>query len=148
MTYSCVDVLNSRPPRYVSQHTDLWDVAPLLPQIPNEASFHTLIPQLYEYNYAKLKNSSLTCIGNIDTIHGVSVVDLFNAESFVVHLQQTINPPENPKFNIDWAHSTSEDLKWDVYRVVTTGGAVPTSCDGQNESIELDYAAEYWFYHY
>ncbi|GFF59292.1 hypothetical protein IFM53868_10550 [Aspergillus udagawae] len=34
----------------------------------------------------------------------------------------------------------------EVYRVHTSGGQPPTSCKGQKESFEVEYAAEYWFY--
>lgn len=34
----------------------------------------------------------------------------------------------------------------EVYRIHTSGGQPPASCKGQKESIEVEYAAEYWFY--
>ncbi|PKX99187.1 DUF3455 domain-containing protein [Aspergillus novofumigatus IBT 16806] len=34
----------------------------------------------------------------------------------------------------------------EVYRIHTSGGQAPTSCKGQKESFEVEYAAEYWFY--
>ncbi|KGO77795.1 Protein of unknown function DUF3455 [Penicillium italicum] len=34
----------------------------------------------------------------------------------------------------------------EVYRVVTSLGDPPATCSGQNATIQVDYAAEYWFY--
>ncbi|CAI7650656.1 hypothetical protein PCG10_009265 [Penicillium crustosum] len=34
----------------------------------------------------------------------------------------------------------------EVYRVVTSEGDPPVTCAGQNATIQVDYAAEYWFY--
>ncbi|KAJ6188215.1 hypothetical protein N7519_003123 [Penicillium mononematosum] len=34
----------------------------------------------------------------------------------------------------------------EVYRVVTSQGNPPSTCAGQNATIQVDYAAEYWFY--
>ncbi|KAJ5173071.1 hypothetical protein N7492_005664 [Penicillium capsulatum] len=34
----------------------------------------------------------------------------------------------------------------EVYRVMTFEGAAPSTCEGQNGTIVVDYAAEYWFY--
>ncbi|KAL1969129.1 hypothetical protein VTN77DRAFT_383 [Rasamsonia byssochlamydoides] len=34
----------------------------------------------------------------------------------------------------------------EVYRVVTAGGDPPSTCKGQPQTIQVDYAAEYWFY--
>ena len=33
-----------------------------------------------------------------------------------------------------------------AYRVETAGGKPPHSCEGQPQSIKVDYAAQYWFY--
>ncbi|KAJ5083962.1 hypothetical protein NUU61_008541 [Penicillium alfredii] len=56
------------------------------------------------------------------------------------------------------ANDTSSDVPWlklgfksghslkEVYRVVTHGGSAPSTCAGQNVTIHVDYAAEYWFY--
>ncbi|EPS33420.1 hypothetical protein PDE_08382 [Penicillium oxalicum 114-2] len=38
-----------------------------------------------------------------------------------------------------------EDVK-EVYRVVTFQGSAPSTCAGQKERFQVDYAAEYWFY--
>lgn len=34
----------------------------------------------------------------------------------------------------------------EVYRVNTVGGQPPATCAGQNATIQVPYAAEYWFW--
>lgn len=34
----------------------------------------------------------------------------------------------------------------EVYRVNTVGGQPPATCEGQNATINVQYAAEYWFW--
>jgi len=34
----------------------------------------------------------------------------------------------------------------EAYRLVTAGGAPPTTCDGRSDTFTIPYAAEYWFY--
>ena len=34
-----------------------------------------------------------------------------------------------------------------IFRVKTIGGAAPATCAGQGATIQVDYAAQYWFYH-
>ena len=34
----------------------------------------------------------------------------------------------------------------EIYRVYTAGGNAPSTCEGQEEFFEVEYAAEYWFY--
>jgi hypothetical protein len=147
VAYSCEGRRPTDQPVYVSQTTSLWDAAPLIPHIANEELFHTIIPQLYEFDYTELANSSLVCIGTIATIHGMAVIDLFNVAAFAVNIQQVVEAPDLPNLNLDWTFETSDDLEWEVYRVETVSGAPPTTCVGQPQDIELDYAAEYWFYY-
>lgn len=137
----------SLPPLFKSQLTTLLDAAPLIPFLADEDALHNLVPQLYSYDYASLDNTTLICIGRIFTDHEEQVVELDNLDSFSVHVEEAINAPEDPVFNERWAHSLSTDGTWDVYRVETFGGAQPLYCAGQNETITIGYASEYWFYH-
>jgi len=147
LTYSCAGNGPGDLPTYLNQSTQLWDAAPLIPSVPNEPSFHTIIPQLCEYDYSQLVNSTLVCIGTIGTLPKGSVFTLYNLATFETTVLESIPPPEAPEFDAWWVYSTSLDSTWDVYRVETAGGAVPASCQGQNAKFELIYAAEYWFYH-
>ena len=108
---------------------------------------HALVPELYTYNYGSLDNSTLNCVGEIITEDEKEVVLLNEYGNFEVHLAEAINPPEDIEFNMQWAKSLSEEWAWEVYRVETFAGAAPTACAGQNETVTLGYAAEYWLYH-
>ncbi|KAJ5835479.1 hypothetical protein N7447_001505 [Penicillium robsamsonii] len=59
-------------------------------------------------------------------------------------------PKSNPKScgDVPWlklGHKKGKGIQ-EVYRVVTSQGDAPSTCAGQNETIQVDYAAEYWFY--
>lgn len=146
-TFSCIGRKPTDVPNFLTQDITLWDAAPLLPQLPNEDYFHSIVPKLREFDYTLLKNSSLTCIGTIQSIQAESDVDIFGVTAFRMHTQNQVNAPVDAENNLQWARSTSLDLTWDVYRVETVDGAPPATCQRQNDIIKLDYAAEYWFYH-
>jgi hypothetical protein len=146
LSYSCTSGSPASAPFYISQQTQLFDVAPLIQYIPTEAAFHSLVAQFYSYDYAELTNSSLVCNGEIYTHLGKTTVDLTGHQPFFLHVNATI-PAPNPQTDSYWAQSLSQAYDWEVYRVETAGGAIPTSCAGLGERFEIGYAAEYWFYH-
>lgn len=51
---------------------------------------------------------------------------------------------------INWLYlteATTSDEICAIYRVVTAGGKPPETCEGfDGAQIEVEYAAEYWFY--
>jgi hypothetical protein len=146
LSYLCTSGSPDSVPVYLSQQTTLFDVAPLIQFIPSEDALHSLVPQLYTYNYAALANSSLDCIGNIYTDGNKTTVDLTGYQPFILYVNDTIAAP-NPQADSCWTQSLSEASDWEGYRVETVGGAVPTSCAGLSERFKVGYAAEYWFYH-
>jgi len=145
-TYTCTGGGSTEVPEFQSQSTQLYDAAPLVPRLPNEASFHSLIPQLYDFDYTELKNSTLGCMGTIGTINNTAIVTLFDIATFEALPSEWVQAPNDPTNNGQWAHSTSPGKSWDVYRVEVSGGGLPV-CGSQALAIETDYAAEYWFYH-
>ncbi|CEO60316.1 hypothetical protein PMG11_04948 [Penicillium brasilianum] len=55
---------------------------------------------------------------------------------------------DNGDEDVAWLKLSStdgHDIK-EVYRVMTFEGSPPSTCAGQNDTILVDYAAEYWFY--
>ncbi|KAJ5380436.1 uncharacterized protein N7496_002864 [Penicillium cataractarum] len=55
---------------------------------------------------------------------------------------------DNGDEDVAWLRLSSTDghgIK-EVYRVMTFEGSPPSTCAGQNDTILVDYAAEYWFY--
>jgi hypothetical protein len=124
----------------------LYDVAAIIPFLPNEATLHSLVPQFYAYDYSELQNSSLKCVGNIFTDYGATIVALYNFNTFPVTVQAGVLPPNNAAFNAEWVYSTTLDGAWEVYRVETYGGAMPSTCRDHNGTFEIGFAAEFWFY--
>lgn len=146
LSYSCPPESPTAAPVYISEQTELFNAAPLIQYNPSEDAFHSLVPQLYTYDYAALVNSSLVCIGKIYTHLGQTTVDLVGHQPVVLDVNTTI-PAPNPQADSYWAQLLSQAFDWEVYRVETTGGALPVSCTGLAEHFEVGYAAEYWFYH-
>lgn len=58
-------------------------------------------------------------------------------------------PSDKGKGAVDWltlcAVEGSQKLQMG-YRVETAGGKAPKSCKGQPKKIQVQYAAQYWFY--
>ncbi|KAK4936553.1 hypothetical protein LTR10_022602 [Elasticomyces elasticus] len=112
----------------------------------SEASFHSLIPQLYDYDYGQLENSTLECMGTIGTINDTAIVTLFEIATFAALPYESLLAPVDPDNNGRWGHSTSPGKSWDIYRVEVAGGAPPV-CGSEELEYTKDYAAEYWFFH-
>ena len=146
MTYTCANTDPADQATYLSESVDLYDVAAILPFLPNEATFHSLVPQFYAYDYSELQNSTLKCVGNINTDYGSTIIALYNFNTFPVEVKAAIFPPDNISFNAEWVYSTTLDGTWEAYRVKTYGGATPSTCQDNNGAFEIGFAAEYWFY--
>lgn len=145
-TYTCMGGGPTEVPVFQSQSTQLYDAAALVPGLPNEVTFHSLIPQLYEYDYAELENSTLECMGTIGTINDTAIVTLFDIATFEALPYESVLAPNNPSENGRWARSISPQKSWDIYRVEVAGGAPPV-CGTEGLAYEKEYAAEYWFFH-
>lgn len=145
--YSCEGLAPANAPAFIAQYTELYDAAALAANLPNEQLFHDLIPKLYDFDLRELDNSSLTCMGSVGTLDSSAVITLYNIDTFRATLFETVESPVNASFNGLWSHSASPDHAWDVYRVEMAGGAVPETCADQPSDINIDYVAEYWFYH-
>lgn len=65
-------------------------------------------------------------------------------------ITSTPAPKSKPRYSSDvpWlklGYKKGNGIR-EVYRVVTSQGDPPVTCAGQNATIEVPYAAEYWFY--
>jgi Protein of unknown function (DUF3455) len=151
MTYECHNTISGDDqPAYLYQNTDLYDVAPLAQNLPDEDALHALVPQFCEYDYPELSNTSASCVGRIYNQFGHTVVDLFgfSVPAFTIEITWAIPSPAGQAVNGYWDHSATVDKDWEMYRVETAGGVTPTTCKGhENSTINVAYAAEYWFYH-
>jgi len=148
ITYTCANRTDTEAPLYVQEETYLYDVAPLILKFSSEAQFHSYVPRFLEYDYISIDNSSLNCIGTVQTISGISILDLYNVDAFPVEILEVVNAPDNSQFDLQWAHSKENSNEWEIYRVVTAGGGSPYDCGDQiiNDDIPSEYVAEYWFY--
>ncbi|KAJ9603841.1 hypothetical protein H2200_011362 [Cladophialophora chaetospira] len=143
--YLCPGESANEVAQYQSQSTQLYDVAALIPNLPDEEAFHALPPKLYEFDYAELRNSTLDCIGTIGTDNNTAIVTLFEIATFEALPYESVLPPTDSEDNGRWAHSVSRKRDWDMYRVETAGGTPPI-CNGERFMAEKEYAAEYWFF--
>jgi len=137
-------------PKFLHQDIELYDVAPLAQNLPNEDALHSLVPLLREYDYAELKNTSMKCVGRMYHRGSTLFVHLtgFNIPEFATTFTWGAPPPTGPTMNGYWNQLVSLDDAWEVYRIQNSGGATATSCKGhENSTLEVVFAAEYWFYH-
>ena len=144
--YTCAGVPPESPPEFDAQYTELYDAAPLISVLPDEETFHSLVPMILGYDYERMENSTMTCMGSIGTLNATAVITLYDIDTFEVSRSETVLAPENPDKNAMWSHTWSANNTWDIYRVETYGGRPPPLCKGQPDVIEIEYAAEYWFY--
>ncbi|KZO96601.1 hypothetical protein CALVIDRAFT_563680 [Calocera viscosa TUFC12733] len=61
---------------------------------------------------------------------------------------QDIPDPVNPAVNVDWLQlqAVAGDAAKFLVREQTAGGQPPSSCSVENESLQVPYAAKYWFF--
>ncbi|OQV02962.1 hypothetical protein CLAIMM_08069 [Cladophialophora immunda] len=144
--YLCAGDGPNEVAQFQSQSTQLYDAAPLIQNLPNEAAFHALPAKLHDFDYEQLKNSTLECLGTIGTVNDTAIVTLFDIATFEALPYESVLAPEDPTSNSRWAHSVSSKRDWDIYRVEVAGGAPPI-CDSQRIMAEEEYTAEYWFFY-
>ncbi|KIW11486.1 hypothetical protein PV08_10786 [Exophiala spinifera] len=133
-------------PVFEYQSTQLYNAAPLLASSMAEETFHALVPQLYDYDYGQLENSTLECMGTIGTDNNTAIVTLFDISTFEAIPLESVLAPNYPRENGRWAHSVSPGKSWEIYRVEVVGGSPPV-CGREIANYEREYAAEYWFFH-
>jgi len=59
----------------------------------------------------------------------------------VAWLKLQVNTPNGDVDVVDQVRMVKE-----IYRVNTAGGSAPATCAGMDETFEVQYAAEYWFF--
>ncbi len=113
---------------------------------------------LVSFDFATIANSSIPVIGHhyFDGA-GVPTFDLGSTGFVRGKKSGDIPAPANackgPNNQgdgaVDWLALSdaggSKDLS-EAYRVETAGGKAPASCSGQPKDIQVQYAAQYWFY--
>ena len=158
--YTCAPGSTGAPVS-VGAVASLLDVAPLLPLFPssNSQDILNLLPQyLVSFDFGAIENSTIPNLGHhyFDALK-VPTFDLGSIGLLKAARNASIAaPPHSCKGAngkgvgaVDWLFLTeapgSSKLK-EVYRVETAGGKSPVSCQGQPSHIEVQYAAQYWFF--
>ncbi|KAL8720506.1 MAG: hypothetical protein Q9225_002628 [Loekoesia sp. 1 TL-2023] len=159
--YTCA-AGSTAAPVAVGAKADLLDATPLLPVLPSsqsQAILNMLPEYLVSFDFATLENSTIPILGrHIFDAAGVPQFDLGRIGLLKAKKLANIAAPPtackgaNGKGDgaVDWLALTeapgSVTLK-EVYRVHTAGGKAPASCGGgAAHHIEVQYAAQYWFF--
>lgn len=159
--YTCAEGSTAAPVA-VGAKADLLDASPLLPLFPSAESqaILNLLPEyLVSFDFATIENSTIPVLGrHIFDAAGVPTFDLGTIGLLKAKKIANITAPAtackgaNGKGDgaVDWLALTdvlgSVKLK-EVYRVQTAGGKAPKSCGGgAAHHIEVQYAAQYWFF--
>ncbi|KAL8966649.1 MAG: hypothetical protein Q9183_003275 [Haloplaca sp. 2 TL-2023] len=149
-------------PKAIGAVADLLDATTLLPYLPPSAGLavvNILTKYVVSFDVSILAKSTIPVLGkHIFDEFGVPTFDLGDKGLLKAKLLAKIAAPKGavkgPKNKgegaVDWLALTdapgSVGLKA-VYRVETAGGKAPASCGGGEERvIEVQYAAQYWFY--
>ncbi|RMD40977.1 hypothetical protein DV735_g4158, partial [Chaetothyriales sp. CBS 134920] len=146
LNFSCDGQEPGTAPTLVDQFTELFNAAAMIPSLPNEDAFHSLVPLVLAYNYERMDNGTLECMGSIGTLEDTAVITLYDIDTFEVNVAEQVLAPDDADKNALWSRSCSADGTWEVYQVETSGGRPPASCQGQPAVFEIEYASEYWFY--
>ncbi|KZO96622.1 hypothetical protein CALVIDRAFT_536988 [Calocera viscosa TUFC12733] len=86
-----------------------------------------------------------TSIGTLSPVFNFQV----SGGDFVIGKKlQDIADPFNPTVNVDWLQLTAVagDAAKFLVREQTAGGQPPASCSVENETLQVPYAAKYWFF--
>ena len=148
-------------PAAVGAIAELLDASALLPLLPPRRGMQilNLLPSyLVSLSSAAVGNASIPIIGrHYFDATGVPTFDLGSTGLLRGGVAASIPAPANASRGPD--NQGVGAVTWldlaDVggsrglsqgYRVETAGGRQPVSCSGQPEDIEVQYAAQYWFY--
>jgi len=154
--YTCA-AGSTNAPVPIGAKAELLDASCLLPLFPTAEAAEILneLPgYLLNYDFAAIGNSSIPVIGHhyfANTgpapVNGTPTFDLGSRGFLSCKKVGDIKAPGNA--GVDWLQLTAKEPSTgltEVYRVETAKGQAPKSCVGQPKDIEVQYAAQYWFY--
>ena len=161
--YTCATSTSSSVPVAIGAMADLFDASVLLPFLPpkdGEEILDLLPGYLVSFPYEALANSTLPSLGqhffqgptspvfNLEPGH-VGMLNGAKAADIIAPPLSSPGPDGVGNGAVDWLMLTalpgSQNLQM-AYRVHTAGGKAPKTCEGQNTNVEVEYAAQYWFY--
>lgn len=147
--YTC-EPGSTAAPKAIGAVAELLDVTALIPLLPPKKVMKILnqLPSyLINYNFDQVSNSSIHACGHhYFTAAGVPTFDLGKKGLLSGKKVASITAPHG--VGVDWLQLTAvapSTLKA-VYRVETVKGKAPKSCKHQPAAIQVQYAAQYWFY--
>ncbi|EAU38123.1 predicted protein [Aspergillus terreus NIH2624] len=158
--YSCTTGNEEAAPTAVGASATLFDASCLAPKMPE--ILHSLPPVVADTPSATLDfmallvNRVFTTSGSglflgehYFTSAGVPFFDfrLGGKHSWIAAKKSdSVSAPR--KEDVSWLKLTAVDGRGvkEVYRVHTAGGQPPSTCKGQEQLFQVEYAAEYWFY--
>ncbi|MCJ1407128.1 hypothetical protein MMC19_001198 [Ptychographa xylographoides] len=161
--YTCANAEATTLPVSIGAVATLFDATPLLPFLPpleGQVVLDLLPTYLLSFPYEALQNSSLPIKGqHFFTSAIVPVFDLLDTDVGMLVGNKTgdIAAPQGSTAGphgvgsgaVDWLALSGESGSAGLsqgYRVFTAGGKPPKTCEGQAATIEVPYAAQYWFY--
>ena len=80
---------------------------------------------------------------------GVGVLVASKSGAIAAPSGSSIGPNGVGNGAVDWLSLAAKDGSSGIsqaYRVETAGGKAPPTCEGQASHLEVQYAAQYWFY--
>ena len=147
--YTCAPGSTTAPVA-VGAVAELLDISTLIPLLPAKKAMEIIneLPSyLINFNFDQIANSSIRpCGHHYFTAAGVPTFNLGKKGFLSGKKSGDIVAPGGA--DVDWLQLTAIDpstLKA-VYRVHTVKGKPPKTCQGQPAAIEVQYAAQYWFY--
>ena len=161
--YTCATSTSSSTPVSIGAVADLFDASVLLPFLSpkdGEEILDLLPAYLVTFPYEALANSTLPSLGQhyfegptspVFNLEEGKIGMLNGAKAADIIAPPSSSPGPDGKGNgaVDWLMLTalagSQNLNT-AYRVHTAGGKAPKTCEGQRAVIEVEYAAQYWFY--
>ena len=161
--YTCATSDASSVPSSIGAVATLFDASPLLPflsPIDGQEILDLLPEYLLTFPSAALQSSNLPMLGqhfftaptspifnlmpgNIGFLEGAKVGDI------IAPAGSPPGPYGKGNGAVDWLALSAKPGSVDIqqgYRVFTAGGKAPATCAGQQPTIEVQYAAQYWFY--
>ena len=161
--YTCATSDASSVPFPIGAVATLFDASPLLPflapidgqeildllpeyllTLPIDALQHSFLPVLGQHFFTAPTAPVFNLLpGKIGWLAGAKAGDIIAPPG------STPGPNGVGNGAVDWLMLTAKPGSSDIqqaYRVFTAGGKAPATCAGQRSAIEVQYAAQYWFY--
>ncbi|KZF19577.1 hypothetical protein L228DRAFT_250618 [Xylona heveae TC161] len=156
--YTCASSTSSSVPKAIGAVATLFtadlfaevdqqglnDAMSMIVEMPNPSAYSSLGPlNLFAlgHHYFSADGTPTFDLGSVGFFHGAKLADI----------PAPANAPKGQvgEAAVDWLTLGDKGGSTgilEVYRVWTAGGSPPTTCDGQEEVISVQYASQYWLF--